>query len=144
MCVYKVNGRSMVPCIKPEDILIVSNFFAKWPPRRGDIVVLEDPTNPLRHSIKRITALPGETVELSDGMLFIDGHHFPEPYLYGLPATINLDYQSWNLEENSYFVMGDNRTHSVDSRHQGPINIESMVAKVRFRSWPPNRWGHLS
>lgn len=83
--------------------------------------------------VKRVVGLPGEVVEFRDGLLFIDGAHFPEPYLGGLPANVGLDAASWTLGEGDYFVMGDNRARSSDSREHGPARAEDVIGAVVAR-----------
>ena len=133
----------MFPTIEPGERLLVSNGAPDGPPSRGDIVVVKDPREASLHSIKRVIGTPTEEVRLSDGMLFIDGEHRVEAYLRGLPATIGLGDRSWSLREDEYFVMGDNRAHSTDSRHHGPLDAKLIVGKAWFRCWPPGRGGSL-
>ena len=68
-------------------------------------------------------------------------HNFPEPYLAGLPAAIGLEERSWRVGRDEYFVMGDNRAHSTDSRDFGPVSAEMVLSVVWLRWWPPGRWG---
>lgn len=83
--------------------------------------------------VKRVVGLPGEVVEFRDGLLFIDGEHLPEPYLGGLPAYVGLESASWTLGEGDYFVMGDNRARSSDSREHGPAREEDVIGAVVAR-----------
>ena len=133
----------MRPTLEPGERLLVSNRAPEDPPSRGDIIVLKDPREASLHSLKRVIGLPEEEIRLSDGMLFIDGEHHVEPYLGGLPATVGLGRRSWSLRGDEYFVMGDNRAHSTDSRHHGPQEAKLIVGKAWFRCWPPRRWGPL-
>ena len=135
----------MRPAFAPGERLLVStNAYKKVRPSRGDVVVFKDPREPARRSLKRVVGLPDEEIRLSDGMLFVDGEHHLEPYLQGLPATVGLDHQSWRLGEDEYFAMGDNRAHSTDSRHFGPLAPELIIGKTWFRCWPLSRWGSIS
>lgn len=109
--------------------------------RRGDVVVVKIPGQPERHFVKRVVALPGECLALQDGLLTIDEHHLPEPYLNGLPAYLGTGNHSWQIGEDEYFLMGDNRAHSTDSRVYGPVAQEAIVGRVSRRIWPPARWG---
>ena len=105
---------------------------------------MRDSQNPKRRYLKRIVGLPGEEVRLSEGMLLIDGERLAEPYLGGLPASPGLGDQQWKLRDGEYFVLGDNRAHSTDSREFGPVGLGLIVAKAWFRCWPPTRWGTVA
>ena len=87
--------------------------------------------------VKRVVGLPGERVELREGSLFIDEAHRPEPYLGGLPANVGLDRAEWRLGAGEYFVMGDNRARSVDSRRYGPVGEDAVLGVLAARIWPP-------
>ncbi len=135
--IYVVSGNSMMPNFRVADRLLVrARGPRSRPPSRGDVVVIGYENEPERRSVKRVVALPGESVQLSEGSLFIDGRHVREPYLRGLPANLGLEELSWTLAENDYFVMGDNRAHSVDSRQFGPIRAGSIPGTVMLRIWP--------
>lgn len=108
-------------------------------PQRGDIVVVAMASG--RH-VKRVVGLPGERVEFTEGMLFIDGDRFLEPYLGGLPPYLGLETAEVLLAQDEYFVMGDNRLHSTDSRHCGPVTRSSMEGKTLWRVWPLARRGN--
>ena len=141
---YTVRGNSMTPLFEPGDLLLVGRTaYRREAPARGDAVIVRDPRDPGRRYLKRVVGLPGEEVRLSEGMLFIDGVHLDEPYLGGLPASPGLDERAWRLAENRYFVMGDNRAHSTDSREFGPVGPEHIGGKAWFRWWPPGRWGAI-
>ena len=139
---YKVRGHSMQPNFRQGDRLLVSRrAYRRGPPDRGDAVIARDPRDPGQRYLKRVVGLPGEEVRLSEGMLIIDGAPLEEPYLGGLPASPGLGEQGWELEDDEYFVMGDSRAHSTDSREFGPIGRELIVGMAWFRWWPPSRWG---
>ena len=108
-------------------------------PQRGDIVVVAMAAG--RH-VKRVVGLPGERVEFTEGMLFIDGDRFFEPYLGGLPPYLGMETTGFLLAQDEYFVMGDNRLHSTDSRHCGPVTRLSMEGKTLWRVWPLVRRGN--
>jgi signal peptidase I len=139
---YKVEGDSMSPSFEHGERLLVSRAaYDCATPDRGDAVIARDPKNPSLHYLKRIIGLPLEEVRLFDGMLHVNGAHLPEPYLGGLPAYVGLDDKTWKLGERDYFVLGDNRAHSTDSRDFGPIDAKLILGKARFRFWPRQRWG---
>lgn len=143
MRIYTVRGGSMLPSIGEGERLLVSTDAAERPARRR-LVVYRRPGADQTHSLKRVVGLPGEKIRLRDGMLFIDGEHHAEPYLGGLPAAVGLGDRSWRVGPSEYFVMGDNRAHSTDSRHHGPIGAELIAGRAWFRVWPLERWGRLT
>lgn len=105
-------------------------------PQRGDIIVFHMPLNSGRDLLKRIVALPGEALEIRDTELYINGHKLSEPYLYESCSPIHCSDAFWQLGANEYFVMGDNRNHSSDSRTFGPIQRDLIVGEAVFRYWP--------
>ena len=139
---FRVQGDSMLPRLRSGDYLLVS--AARSEDRmlsRGSIVVT---AHAERVDVKRIVGLPGERITFTEGMLLINGMRMSEPYLRGLPAVIGLDFAEYELGHDDYFVMGDNRTHSTDSRHYGPVRRSAIVGRMTSRVWPPWRWGILS
>ena len=104
-------------------------------PQRGDIIVFHSPPNPERDFIKRIVGMPGETIEIHRGKIIIDDKLVNEPYVMhtstdSLPPT--------KIPPDSFFVMGDNRSRSEDSRIWGTVPLESIVGKLWLRYWPLN------
>jgi signal peptidase I len=134
----------MMPSFRSGDHVLLSRAaYSKGSPARGDVVIVRDPRDLHRRSLKRVVGLPGEAVRLFDGMLLIEGAHLEEAYLGGLPASLGLGDTSWNLGDDEWFVMGDNRARSTDSREFGPISLGRVVGKVWFRLWPLSRWGRV-
>ncbi len=136
----RVYGQSMEPTLHTDDRIIiekVSYYF--HPPRRGDIVVVrvESRSNPL---IKRIVGLPGETIAIHDGKVFINGKPLEEDYL-GEPTTGYLP--PTRIPMMHYFVLGDNRQASSDSRYFGPIPRKAIQGRAFFRYWPPGKIGFV-
>ena len=128
----------MEPALRDGDLALVVK--RRRAPARGRIVVVEAADGAggdAAFRIKRVVGLPGERVETRDGLLFINGAHFPEPYLGGLPANAGLGRASWTLGADEYFVMGDNRAHSHDSRRYGPARARDVVGAVVARIRPP-------
>ena len=124
-----------------EPLLCDGDVALAFPPRRSlersAIAVIRWPEFGCpEYRIKRIVGLPGESVALEDGLLFIDGAHHREPYLRGLPASVGVDAASWTLGAAECFALGDNRAHSVDSRRFGPVPTSAIVAIVATRIWP--------
>lgn len=110
-------------------------------PERGDIVIINDPDLPER-LIKRVIGLPGETIHITDGEVWIDGVRLDEPYVKGstYPSTLAMPYQ---IPHNHVFVMGDNRERSMDSRSMGAIPLAHIEGKTVFRIWPLSQFGGL-
>jgi len=135
---FYVRGSSMEPSLHSGQYLVVSKLsYRLGEVQRGDIVVFLPPNGGSDDYIKRIIGLPGERVEIRDGAVWIDGYRLDEPY--ALSAT---PYSgSWLLEENDYFVLGDNRANSSDSHSWGPLPKENIVGKAVFSYWPPQHWG---
>ena len=126
----------MEPTLSNGDLLLVSN--PRRPPRRGQIVVAEVPEpNGPRWRVKRVVGLPGESLKFEDGLLFINGTHHSEPYLRGLPAYLGLDSIYFEVDDRHYFLLGDNRAHSDDSRSFGSISAARIAGMVACRLWPP-------
>jgi len=144
---FWVPSRSMVPTIQVNDRVLVTKFSYKIAdPERGDIVVFEPPATAHageeeKFYVKRLIALPGETVEFKDNVLYIDGEVVDEPYLR--EDVINEDFGPYVVPENSYFFCGDNRTGSYDSRAWGSVERDSLVGKGQFIWWPFDRMGGL-
>ena len=142
--IYTIRGDSMTPAFRRGDRLLISRVaYRSGAPNRGDVVVVRDAREPARRYLKRVVGLPGEEVRLQDGLLYVDGVHMAEPYLEGLPASPGLGYRTWELGDDEYFVMGDNRAHSTDSRDFGPLKLGLIVGRAWFRCWPPRRWGRI-
>ena len=149
---YRIPSESMENTLLIGDRVLVDRLSWRFgDPQRGDIVVFHPPfSGPVL--IKRIIAMPGETISLSGGHVYIDGRRLNEPYVRrlngvqeptepfsnGLPWSLESPY---TLPEGSYFAMGDNRTDSGDSREFGPVAREQMVGRAFARYWPPSRIG---
>ena len=123
----------MEPSLHDGDLLLVRRPRAA--PLRGSIVIIDTPRDN-GWQVKRVVGLPGERVTFDDGLLFINDVHHTEPYLGGLPAYLGLDRTSFPVGDDRYFVLGDNRAHSSDSRSFGPIAANRIVGIVIARLWP--------
>jgi signal peptidase I len=135
---YQVRGSSMETSLHSGQYLIVSKVhYQLGDPDRGDIIIFEPPNGSAEDYIKRIIGLPGELVEIRDGSVWIDGFRLDEPYI-----SAQIVYSgSWNLGEDEYFVMGDNRPNSSDSHTWGALPEENIVGKAWLCYWPPQLWG---
>lgn len=128
-----VYGQSMEPNLSPLQRLIVDKIsYRLHSPQRNDIVVIDLPTMD-DMLVKRIVGLPGETIEVRDGEVLVNGSPLPEPFPHDLGHTTMAPTVLGPLQ---YFVMGDNRDNSNDSRSFGPVHRESIVGRVWLRYWP--------
>jgi signal peptidase I len=133
---YVVDGASMQPNFHTSERVIVDRLsWALSGAARGDVIVLKSPTTPGELLIKRVIGLPNEHVRIVDGRVYIDGQLLNEPYVMEYCS-----YQScngeWQLGPDEYFVLGDNRNHSLDSHSFGPIPASSVKGIARVRYWP--------
>ena len=125
----------MEPSLHDGDLLLVT--ASRRALRRGRVVIIDAPReNGPRWQVKRVVGLPGDSLAFKDGLLFINDAPHPEPYLQGLPAYLGLDSASFDVGDRHYFVMGDNRAHSVDGRSFGPIDASLIAGVVVARLWP--------
>lgn len=129
----RVEGYSMEPTLYGHQRLIIEKLSYRFTqPERGDIVVIKvDGFDELL--IKRVIGLPGETLEIRNGVVFIDGRALDEPYVNGMPRG---DYPPTKIPDGYIFVMGDNRNNSNDSRSFGPIPVDHIVGHAWMRYWP--------
>lgn len=135
----RVEGYSMEPTLYGHQRLVIEKVsYHLHPPRRGDIVVIHVPNYGREMLIKRVIALPGETIQVSNGQVFIDGQPLQEPYLRTVTRG---DYPATTVPEGAVFVMGDNRNNSNDSRSFGPITFADIVGKAWVRYWPMSDLG---
>lgn len=137
----RVYGQSMEPNLHSDERLVVEKLSYRFHgPRRGDIVVLHDPSGGPELLIKRVVGLPGERVTMSDGRVYIDGVALAESYL---SQSTQGSGRSWLVPPLTVFVMGDNRNASRDSRVFGPVSLDQIVGRALFRYWPPTEIGSV-
>ena len=143
-----VEGLSMYATLDDNDYLIANKIdYRLHPPQRGDISILRPPTDNSKDFIKRVIALPGEKLLIRDSVVYINGHRLDEPYLPEAWTTLN----NWPgdgtdgrvMKSNEYFVMGDNRNRSQDSRIFNPITRDRIDGKAWFRIWPLDHFGNI-
>jgi len=136
----RVQGQSMEPNLHTDQRLVVEKVSYRFHgPRRGDIVVIRVPSQGDELLIKRVIGLPGETVEVRDGHVYIDEQLLDEPYTQG--STRSGRIARVIVPPLNIFVMGDNRDHSNDSRTFGPVPIENVVGRAWLSYWPLNDAG---
>lgn len=141
---FYVKGASMEPNFFDKEYLIIDELtFRLREPQRGEIVVFHYPGNESEYFLKRVIGLPGERVKIKDGEVVIyndanpEGFVLKEDYLpLGLKNKPDVNY---NLDANHYFVLGDNRNSSFDSRYFGPVEKKELVGRVILRGWPFSR-----
>jgi signal peptidase I len=134
--VARVDGLSMAPTLEDRDRLIVNKFvYELGDPRPGDIVMLYYPPEPEKMFVKRVIAEEGDTVRIDEGRVYVNDVPLHDDYI---PEEFRShdDMAPKVIEEGHYFVMGDHRNNSLDSRHWGPVPKKYIVGKVKFRWWP--------
>lgn len=137
----RVYGQSMEPNLYTDQRLVIEKVsYRLHGPRRGDVVVIRDPSGGPDLLIKRVIGLSGERITVSDGRVFVDGVSLDEPYL--AQETLG-GGRSWMVPPLSVFVMGDNRSASRDSRIFGPVKLDEIVGHALFRYWPLNEFGSI-
>lgn len=136
---YTVQYSCMLPNIEEGEWLMVSKasyFFSD--PKRGDVIVFNPPVSSQYPYIKRVIGLPGETVEVRDGKVFINGIPLIEEYIKEPP---NYTMAPKVIPEGEYFVLGDNRNNANDSHAGWTVPRENIIGKAWFIYWPPDKWG---
>jgi len=134
---FQVEQYSMEPTLLPHDRVLVNKFVYRFrEPQRGDVIVLHYPRDPSRNYIKRIVALPGDRIEIRNGHLHINNTSVQELYVNGQPSG---DYGPEAVPDGSYFVLGDNRNNSEDSRAFGFLKRTQVVGRAVLIYWPPQR-----
>jgi signal peptidase I len=134
--VARVDGQSMAPTLEDHDRLIVNKLvYEVGEPRPGDIVMLYYPVNPEKMFVKRVIAKEGDTVRIVDGRVYVNDEPLHDDYV---PAEFR-SHDDWGpqvIQQGYYFVMGDHRNNSSDSRHWGFVPKKYIVGKVKVRWWP--------
>jgi signal peptidase I len=140
----KVEGTSMAPLLSDQERIFINKFVYRFEPiERGDVVVFWYPLDRSKSFIKRVIGLPGEYIEVRQGRVLVNGKRLMEPYVppqfadsgsYG-PITVPVD---------EYFVMGDHRVSSNDSRMFGPVENKYIYGKAVFAYWPVDHFGSIS
>lgn len=144
---HKVSGCSMCDTFENGDYILtdkVTYHFSK--PQHGDIVVFKYPRDPSIDFIKRIIAVPGDKIKLSNTKVILNGTTLDESYIENKPTYPNdflRENQEFTVPEDSYIVFGDNRTGSSDSRAWGELPKDLIIGKAMFRYWPPTMAGFI-
>lgn len=143
---HQVKGASMEPNFHDGQYILTNKYDYRFnDPKRGDVIVFKSPQNPDVDYIKRIIGLPGERIKLVNNHYYINDVELIEPYIGSDLYTYNGSYLKENMEivvpENYYFVSGDNRPRSSDSREWGPIERSSIIGKSQLRYFPFDQFG---
>jgi signal peptidase I len=162
---YRVEGPSMQPALEEGEFVLVNKIvylrfkpselarlvpflevegnrtlFPFHSPQRGEVIIFRFPRDLSRDFVKRVIALPGDTVEISRGQVIVNGRSLDEPYIL---RRDNGSYRPTEIPEDSYFVLGDNRQASNDSRDWGVVHADNIVGRAWVSFWPLNRWHAL-
>ncbi len=136
---FVVVGISMEPSLREGQRLLVSKVsYYLGEPRRGDVIVFQPLGNTHEDYIKRVIGLPGDTVEIQKGEVYVNGSPLTEPYIRQAPSYT---VEKQTVPPNAYFVLGDNRNNSNDSHNGWVVPKENIVGKAWISIWPPRRWG---
>lgn len=142
---FYVKGASMEPNFFDHEYLIIDEIsYRLREPVRGDIMIFRYPSDPRQFFIKRLIGLPGETVEIIDGQIKIYNSEHPNGFVLAedeyLDQPFSATARTVTLKDNEYYVLGDNRVSSLDSRYFGPIKGDRVIGRVWIRGWPLDRW----
>lgn len=154
---FYVQGESMVPNFQEKEYLIIDEISYRFQkPARGDTVVFHPPSRPEEFYIKRVIGLPGESMLLRNGRVMIFNQHYPSGVMLDESSYLPLDTVTRSttsllaegvplvLGMDQYFVLGDNRANSQDSRAFGPLPLKNIVGRAWLRGWPISRVGSVA
>ncbi len=140
---FRVQGASMLPLLADNERIVVNKFIYRFQPiRRGDVVVFWYPRDPSVSFIKRVVGLAGDVVELRRGVLLVNGQRIDEPYVEGRYQD-DRSYPPVEVSEGHYYVLGDHRRGSNDSRNWGDVPERYIYGKAWFRFWPLSKLGFV-
>lgn len=134
-----VLGSSMEPSLEDGQRLIINKtvyYFRE--PARGDVVIIHPPIEPQKEYVKRIIGLPGDIIEVRNGVVYVNGSPLTEPYIKDPPRY---NFSAFTVPENNYFVLGDNRNYSNDSHTGWTVTGDKIVGEAWLRIWPIHEWG---
>jgi signal peptidase I len=136
-----VRGSSMAPGIHDGDRILVGQWsYLLSDVERGDVVVMRYPVDPRLDYIKRVIGVPGDEIRMSSGSVWVNGERLDEPYVDSLDEEVH--YYT-KVRDEHFFVLGDNRPHSSDSREFGQVHRDLLKGRVDVRIWPPSRVGWI-
>jgi signal peptidase I len=138
---FRTDGQSMEPNFHSNEYVLVNKVtYLLQQPQRGDVVVFHYPFDIHKDFIKRLIGLPGDTIHVTNATVTINGQAIREPYIR---VPFNFENKTWKLGANQFFVMGDNRDNSLDSRTWGPLDRSYIIGKVVAAYWPMNYLGFI-
>ena len=139
----KVEGTSMMPTLEDQERVFINKFVYRLEPiQRGDVVVFRYPRDTSKSYIKRVIAVPGDRVRIDDGLVYVNGRQIAEEYVPPMYEDVR-SYSEAVVPPHSYFVLGDHRNLSNDSRDFGPVDESYIYGKAVFGYWPFGRLGKL-
>ncbi len=146
---HRVDGDSMLPNFENGELIITDKLTYKFrSPKRGEVIIFKSPLDNKKVFIKRIIGLPGETITISNGSVFINGQKLTENYIHQSTDVIFGPFIKENetkqIPADSFFVMGDNRANSLDSRELGFIKKPNIIGKAWVIYWPLNKFSLVS
>jgi len=145
---FVVEGQSMEPNFHNNEYLIVEKVSYRFhQPKRGEVIIFKAPNNPQFDYIKRIIGLPGETIKISNSNVYVNDIRLDESYLTAAEKTYLTQDPKITIErslgQDEFFVLGDNRTHSSDSREFGALNKSNIIGRVWVSVYPWNNFGTI-
>lgn len=145
---YYIPSGSMIPTLQLNDQVLVTKYsYWKEEPEQGDIIVFKYPvrnpkTEKSEEFVKRLIGLPGDTIEIKNNQVMVNGKPLDEPYI--ATDTNMADFGPYQVPKGGYFMMGDNRNNSNDSRYWGTVPRDNLIGKARVIYWPIRDWRVLS
>src|ERR1700730_14639801 len=135
---FRVDAASMEPGLHTDEYVLVNKVaYLFHEPQRGDVIVFHYPLDTTKDFIKRIIGIPGDTIKTTSDAVILNGQTLREPYI---STPFNYTSDTWKLGPGEFFVMGDHRDNSLDSRTWGPLNRSYIVGKAVAVYWPLNHW----
>jgi signal peptidase I len=136
-----VDGSSMLPTLENrQQLIILTAIYHFTSPQRGDVIVVRPPIAPQSLWVKRLIGLPGDTIEIRNGVVYVNSIALEEPYIQAAPEySLSL----FTVPADQYFVLGDNRNHSSDSHYGWTVARADIVGKAWLRYWPFSQWGFV-
>ncbi len=139
----KVEGTSMLPTLEDQERVFINKFVYRLEPiQRGDVIVFRYPRDTSKSYIKRVVAVPGDRVRIEDGIVFVNDRQIAEDYVPAMYEDVR-SYAETVVPSHSYFVLGDHRNLSNDSRDFGPVDLSYIYGKAVFGYWPFAKLGKL-
>jgi signal peptidase I len=139
---FEVEGASMEPTLRSRQYVVVDTLMPRTRSvQRGEVVIFRYPRDPEMEYVKRVIGLPGESIAIAHGRVWVNGQPLQEPYIRDLPRYV---WGPGRVPANSLFVLGDNRNSSSDSHLWGTVPLDNLVGRALFAWGPPVQWTWLS